>query len=701
MINFNKLIQAQFNKMCKTGKLFRSTVTGQDVWETYLNAFSKENNPIFRDPNSSSHNCNTCKNFIRRYGNILSINEHGNLESIFSISILSLGEYAESVMACCELLETSKIENVFFETYDELNSLPYEKCSKNNIKFRLGVAQNFKQYTVEEVAKFGIVTTNKTYTFNHFNLDLPTQFVNKSGNSIGQIRGIYSDKFQVFRRTMEEISIGTYQICIDLIKEGALVNSDKYISALEQYIKFKKDYDKTSNKENYCWNVSYSLEEGFAKFGGSNIGDNFLRVFEKGEKELEEICKEFNKHEDPSNKYKANSAITNAMKVAAMKTIEELGITEQFNRRHTTLDDIKTNTVGYINRDAVKTKINLFEMDENSDNNIYQKKQFDSVDEISVDKFIENVSNYTSVELLLENDMSLFNMTSPINPDLPSIFKYGNNHSFTVNGDLAGESMIKQAVITAGGKTEALVRFSLLWNDNETKGNVDYDLHCRESKGNEIYYGQKRSYETKGWLDIDMIRPQGIGIENITWDKSIPDMDYLFFIRNFCGGTNSGFKAELVVNGEVHTYFYNKPLRSKEDVNVVSLRVHKGKIEVINHLPSNISSTKLWNLDTLKFHKVSCICPSPNYWNTQSGTLHHLFAIKDCHNDKPIKTFHIDNLMPELLKDRKALQVLTEIKKVEPVGNQFAGVCFNATYNRIIVVRIKENNKNKVIKIKI
>ena len=50
--------------MCQTGKLFRSTMTGREVWDLYLDSF--EEDPIFRDPQSSEHNCNLCNNFIRR-----------------------------------------------------------------------------------------------------------------------------------------------------------------------------------------------------------------------------------------------------------------------------------------------------------------------------------------------------------------------------------------------------------------------------------------------------------------------------------------------------------------------------------------------------------------------------------------------------------------------------------------------------------
>jgi len=67
MEKLNKKIQSQFDIMCQTGKLFRVEMSGQQIWDLYLSSFKKENDPIFRDPKSSTHNCNHCKNFIRRY----------------------------------------------------------------------------------------------------------------------------------------------------------------------------------------------------------------------------------------------------------------------------------------------------------------------------------------------------------------------------------------------------------------------------------------------------------------------------------------------------------------------------------------------------------------------------------------------------------------------------------------------------------
>ena len=81
MKEFNKKIQAQFEKMCQTGKLFRVALTGQQVSDLYIASFDKD--PIFRDPASSTHNCNHCKNFLRRYGNIVSIAEDFSISTMF------------------------------------------------------------------------------------------------------------------------------------------------------------------------------------------------------------------------------------------------------------------------------------------------------------------------------------------------------------------------------------------------------------------------------------------------------------------------------------------------------------------------------------------------------------------------------------------------------------------------------------------
>lgn len=66
--------------------------------------------------------------------------------SIFDIEIEDQ-EYKSVVRELTNTTVRSKIKEVFFETYAELNKLPYEQCSKTNAKFALGVAKNVKQYS--------------------------------------------------------------------------------------------------------------------------------------------------------------------------------------------------------------------------------------------------------------------------------------------------------------------------------------------------------------------------------------------------------------------------------------------------------------------------------------------------------------------------------------------------------------------------
>src|SRR3972149_636165 len=176
MIEFSKLIQAQFDKMCATGKLFRSSLTGQQVWELYIKGFHPD--PVFRDPNSSVHNCNLCKNFIRRYGNVVALDENYNIMSIFDVDAPE--EFVPVVKSIVTAIKSAGISEVFFETFEELRSLPYERCDRNNSGFRLGIDKNVKRYTKEEAEKYGVVKPDEIRMFNHLHLSLPKAFVDAS-----------------------------------------------------------------------------------------------------------------------------------------------------------------------------------------------------------------------------------------------------------------------------------------------------------------------------------------------------------------------------------------------------------------------------------------------------------------------------------------------------------------------------------------
>lgn len=62
----------------------RSSLTAEQLWETYINSFTEEENPIFRT--KREYDCRCCKNFIRDVGGLLLLSD-GRLTSIWECQI--------------------------------------------------------------------------------------------------------------------------------------------------------------------------------------------------------------------------------------------------------------------------------------------------------------------------------------------------------------------------------------------------------------------------------------------------------------------------------------------------------------------------------------------------------------------------------------------------------------------------------------
>jgi hypothetical protein len=698
MISFVKVVQSQFDKMCAAGKLFRSSLTGQQVWELYINGFEKKHDPIFRDPESSTHNCNHCKNFIRRYGNIVAIDEDYNIVTMFDVDVDVPEEYISVAKSISKALKNATISEVFFETLKELTFLPYESCNKNNEKFKLGIDKNVKRYTKEESEKYGVVKPDEIKTFNHLHLFIPKQFVDMGNKSIEAIMAEYRDAKNVFQRAMETISEDTFKLVRDLINQGSLLDGATHLYKIEQILPLKIQHDgyQKSKQDNWCWVNSYKLP--FAKFKNELIGVLCSELAEG--KELNDACNAWNKRVDPANYMKATAPITKKQIEEAKKFVEENGYEESFNRRFATIDDIKASEILHVNVGKGEIKsISIFD-GVKSTSTRHKRSEFDGIEEVSIEKFMKDIlPECSSVEAYLSNkhEGNLVSLTTANIKESTPIFKWDNNYSWTFNGNLAGKSQIKEAVKTAGGKVDGILRFSIIWNE-DGRSIVDFDAHCR-TPVTEIYYLNNQDGVTLGWLDVDMIKPLKLGVENITWqDKNqMKDGKYYFFNRNFDGGNNSGFKAEIEIEGEIYSYEHLGNI--KGDVPVATVTLKNGLFSIEHHLKEMYLSKDLYNLQTEQFHKVNLVCLSPNHWSkNNTGNKHYFFMLDGCKCPTSIRSFHAENLIPELAQHRKVLEVLGNTTMIEPSDKQLSGLGFNATVKDELIVKLQGSFK-RVIKI--
>jgi hypothetical protein len=713
MKEFQKKIQEQLVTMASLGKLYRSSVPGSEVWHTYINTFIKEGDPIFRDPDSSTHNCNFCNNFIRRYGNIVAITPDNKIITIWDVE--AHDEYKPVVKNLSKYLKMAKIADVFFETFTELNSLNYEKCSKGNNTFRLGMAQNHKRYTKEEADKFGVVKPNEIRTFDHLYVDLPVAFVDMSGKSIEAITGEYRDAKKVFQRAMEEIPLDTLNLVRDLINQGSLLDGQTHLYKIDQFIPLKRQYDALAagERDNWCWVASYKLP--IAKFKNELIGVLCSELAEG--KELNEACKAWNKRVDPVNYMKASAPITKRQIEEAKKFVQENGYEESFDRRFATIDDIKVSEILHANAGDGKLKsISIFDQVKSTSTR-HKRSEFDKVEEVPIEKFMKDIlPTCTSVEAFLTNQMEghMVSLTTAKNPDSKPIFKWDNNYSWTFNGNLAGKSQIKQAVKDAGGNVEGVLNFRLAWNESGND-NSDLDLWATEPIATSIGYntayrkgrglnGKDRS-PSSGQLDVDIITPNGkLAVENITWiDKDkMKEGVYKVWVNPFGVRNSRGFKMEIEFEGETYTYSYDHPVLA--NVHVAEVTLKNGQFTIKHKLPVSEglgTQKEIYGLETNQFHKINLVCLSPNHWNSNNiGNKHYFFMLEGARPPASIRSFHNENLIPELLPHRKVMEVLGATTTIEPCGGkELSGLGFNHTVSDSVVLRLSGSFK-RVIKVK-
>ena len=721
MVKFIDGLKEHFKTMCSSGKLFRTNIPGKEIYELYLASFPTGTDPVFRSPDSTTHTCNNCSNFVRRYGNIVSLNENFEIVTLFSYSGFE-GERKEVAAKVDALIKTKIIENVFFETFTELNSLNYEKCNKKNSTFRLGIDKNFKVYNETEASMYGVVKAGETYTFNHMHLDLPKVFVDDSGLSIEKIMSTYRDRFNVFKRSLDEIPLDVLVLVKDLINQGSLLDGTSHLHSVIEQIKHKEKYDEfTGSKENWVWHATYSMEERTGKFGNTLLGTLCYELAEG--KDLNAACESWNKRVDPANYMKASAPITKKQIEEAQKFVVENGYLESFNRRLAVSTDIDVSEIKHINTTtAVIKPVTIFDTLKPTVKTPVSNN-FDSVEEVAIEKFMKDIlPGCTSVELYLRNSHqgNLVALTTAISKHSKPIFKLSNNFSWTFNGNLAGKSQLREAVAARGGRVDGVFRFSQSWN-NIGRNESLMDLHVfmpganfSSEKTHNTYPRERRvgwnnrtDAHSGGIQDVDYTNQAPIGyipVENITFPdlKRMPAGKYICRIHNWQlrGTTTGGGTAEIEFAGHVYEYEYPR-LGHHEWVTVAEVTLDKGVFTIEHKLPCKAeTSQELWGMQTNNFHKVNLICLSPNHWGEQGvGNKHYFFMLENAVSDTEIRGFHNENLLPDLLLHRKVMEVLGTQSMIPSTPGQLSGVGFNSTVKDEVILKLT-GSFNRVIKVK-
>lgn len=685
--DFVKAIQKNLQQMSKdSSRLFTVNVDTEELYNLYLDSFPAGTNEIYRE--RREYDCSCCRHFIRDVGNVVSI-KNGELHTIWGINPVSDDKYNVVAAALDAYVKQKAVSGVF---------LKKEK--------RIGTPENRE-----------MLPTGKINKYEHFFVDLPEICIFKEyyGHTLEGDLSQFRDIRNVFKRSLDEISKEAVDTVLELIAQNSLYKGAEWKKQLTEFKNYQKEYGKLTDeqKELWIWEKSIAAGAVIGKIRNHSIGTLLVNISEGMDLDL--AVRKYEQIVAPVNYKRPKAIFTKKMLEDAKKTITELGYMDSLQRRFATLDDITVNNILFSNKDAAKRITGAMDLfDEMEQDVAIDPKRFSKVEEISAEDFIKNVLPVAKeLEVYLENK-HIQNMVSLIAPEVAAaktMFKWNNGMSWAYTGNIT-DSDIKENVKAAGGSVTGIVRFSIQWNDKDGKDNSDLDAHCIEPKGGDhIYFSHKISRYTGGELDIDITDPiyqcksnGGVAVENITYPSKerMKPGTYKFYVNQYSFRNSQGFKAEVEVNGEIHSYEYNSPVRGNVDVAKVILD-QSGNFKVVDKLPGNCAtiSKDVWGIKTLQFTPVSVVCYSPNYWDEQKGIGHqHLFfMLKDCINPEEPNGYYNEFLKPELEQHRRVFEALGSKAHVKDVDDQLSGVGFSLTKRNDLIIKVKGATE-RVLKVK-
>lgn len=651
--DFAQKVKDKFDLMQKKDKLF--IINNDNLTQEYLNSFPEGTNNIFRA--NTHHDCSCCKHFIKSIGRIVSI-ENGIIDSVWNVKDL---QYPYNIVAekLHEIVINSEIQSLFFTTQNKFGN----------------------EFTKELLGETVI-------NWNHFYGYVDSKFI-KHKDKIGEIIGSSNTLRDVFKRSLEELSINSVTTVLDLIEENQLYRGQEHLQSVQAFLNLKVRYDLLDPKSKEL----FVFEQKSLPFKNTVIG-SLVEDIQKG-KPIEDAVKMFESKVAPTNYKRPTAIVTEAMINDAIKTLKDNNLEDSIHRRQANITDVSINNVLFADRSVsnkMKDGLKSLLMESVTPNININDKSFE---DISYKDFVNLLPQIKSIDLLLENrhTSNFMTLTTSVVENASNIFKWNNPFAWSYDGDLTDS--IKEKVKKAGGNIDALMRVSLHWFNYD-----DLDIHCILPDGTEVCYWNK-----KGLLDVDMNAGSGKTrdpVENISFTENVlKDGIYKFTVHQYNKreSVDVGFEIEFEFDKKTKNYIYSNMLNINNIVNCLDVEIRNGILyDIKPYLQESNSVIEKWNLKTNSYIPVETVMLSPNHWNNEKiGNEHLFFFLKDCKNPGSVRGFYNEFLKDELFnKHKRVFELLGSKNKAEFSDNQLSGIGFSSTKGESVKVLVKGNINKKL-----
>lgn len=655
-IKFQKAIYDHIRVLTSAGySLVKTSVDTEEMWEYYQSSFPEGTNPMLKE--RREYDCNNCKHFVRRMGNVVAIDPNTfKKTSIWNVQVE--GYYQNVAQAMNEYILAKPISHAFRS----------------------------------ETAIIGQASTKdlvRNVTWNHFYAEVPQTLVtieSDIASTIGEINNIY----QVVNRGLTSLTLDAAETVLELIEGNSIYRGNEFKPQVKAFISLKKKYEslEDSVKSAFVWDSVIRLGNSL-RFRNTVIG-TLVEDLTDGV-DLDTAVAKYESKVAPSNYKRTSSVITPRMIADAQSTIQSLGLEDDLQRRFAKETDINVSEVLFSAK--AKKALNVFDDLTQEASAKCDPKVLSKATTISIKEFITSVlPSLTKLELLVTNSLKS-NFVSLIAPTIPrtSLLRWDNGFSWAYNGDITDS--IRETVKKFGGSVEGDLRISLSWFNAD-----DLDLSVVEPNGSRIYFSRKRSSQSGGTLDLDM---NGLDkhsdtepVENIIYPdrRKMPQGVYRAIVNNFSkrSNTNPGFVLQVEFDGVIQNFIYNKAFNQNEAMLDIEFDGVGFKLKQVCRLleASDGPSQELWGVHTNTFVPVSLVMNSPNHWGDNvEGNKHYMFMLEGCKNPDTPRSFFNEFLRTDLTKHRKVFEVLGSRLRVPASDEQLSGVGFNDSTNKEFVVR--------------
>jgi len=661
--NFSQAVDNRFNELSDK-QLYKMDISKSDIWNFYLDAFPAGANEIFKE--RREYDCQCCAQFVKNIGNVVAI-VNGQIETVWNMYLPASADAHFQVVAdkLNDYVKAATIRNIFLHTEPKFGS-----------KITTQILEN-----------------NTTVDWNHFYCTLPTQYVKR--NDCNALLGKAHTNYKLFKRGLDEITIDSCDIVLDLMHQNSLYKGDEFKDSVQGFHTLLKDFTNIKERNIFVWS---NLNNPFALIRNTVIG-TLLQDLSEG-MDINTAVGKFESKVAPTNYKRSSAPITKNMVGKAMNKIKELGLESALERRFASIEDISVNNVIFADRKASKVMLDTTDVltDLLMKQTKSDTKNYDSVDEISVEDFINNVvPNISTMELLVEgrHTPSFVSIATAVDASAAPLFKWNNPFSWSYTGNITDS--IKERVKRAGGNTEGILRCSLSWYNTD-----DLDINVTEPNRNKIYYGNKRS-GTSGTLDVDMnVRGTEAvtdAVENVVWtdEGSMPSGKYEVRVHNYTKRNTSdvGFEIEIEFNNTPQIFTYDKAVMSKRNIHVCDVVYEDGTFEIQNinkDVQTTGKSREVWGIQTEQFVSVDTMMLSPNFWDEQEvGNKHYMFMLHGCVNPDDTRGIYNEFLRGDLTEHRKVLEILADKTKCVQTDKQLSGLGFSSTKRASVVCRVSGN----------